>query len=277
MRLYISADMEGTAGVCSWAQVDPSNTHEYPVYRRYMNREVHAAIAGARSIAECNVTINDSHWDMRNLLWEELPSDVRAISGARKPLSMVQGAEERFDFAFFTGYHGAIGAERSVLAHTYSNETIYEVRVNGISCSEAMLNAAMLGEYGTPVILVTGDRGTVESALVDLPWATGVIVKDAIGYFSAQSLTPEAACAAIAAGAAEAIANRAHARPITFKGPITLEIDTAAVEHADFIELLPKFRRIKGRTIAFHAPDYATAFRAFLAAMRIAAAANLPA
>ena len=48
MNLYISCDMEGTAGVCSWKQCDPSDAHEYPVFRRYMTREVRAAIEGAR-------------------------------------------------------------------------------------------------------------------------------------------------------------------------------------------------------------------------------------
>lgn len=277
MRLYISADMEGTAAVCSWAQVDPSNQHDYPVSRRYMNREIRAAIDGARTVAPCEVLINDSHWDMRNILWDELPSDVRAITGSRKPHSMAQGAEERFDAAFFTGYHGAIGARNAVLAHTYSNETIYAVRINGRACSEALLNAAFLGYYGTPVILITGDRDIVESTLVDLPWATGVIVKDAIGYFSANSLTPQAACEAITRGAAEAMRQIARAKPFLFAPPISLEIDTFGAEHADFIELLPGFQRISGRTVSFATDHYPSAFRAFLAAMRIAVKANLPA
>ena len=163
MRIYISADMEGTAGVVSWAQVDPSNAHEYPVYRRYMTREVAAAIEGARVSGGREFLVNDSHWDMRNLLWDELPEDVRMISGARKPLSMAQGAEQRFDAAFFTGYHAKIGEANAVLSHTYSDATLYDVRVNGTPCTEALLNAALLGLYGTPVVLVTGDRTTIES------------------------------------------------------------------------------------------------------------------
>jgi D-amino peptidase len=277
MKLYISADMEGTAGVCSWAQVDPGNVHEYPVYRRYMSREVAAAIAGAREARACEVLVNDSHWDMRNLLWDELPPDTRIISGSRKPLSMAEGAQGRFDAAFFTGYHGMIGESDAVLAHTYSNETIYNVSVNGRPCSEALLNAALLGTYGTPVVLVTGDRTIVERTLADLPWATGVIVKEAIGYYAANSLTPNAACDAIRAGAREALSRLNEARPFTFEPPVELRIETAGVEHADFIELLPRFERIGGRSVRFVTNDYPAAFSAFLVAMRLAAAANLPA
>lgn len=276
MRLYISADMEGTAGVCSWAQVDPSNVHEYPIYRRYMTREVSAAIAGARASQPCDIVVNDSHWDMRNLLWDELPADVRVISG-RKPLSMAQGVEQRFDAAFFTGYHSAIGAASSVLAHTYSNDVFYNVYVNGKACTEALLNAALLGVYGTPVALITGDRALIQATLPDLPWATGVIVKESIGYFSANSLTPDAACDAIADGAREALAGLSKAKPFTFEPPIELVIETNGVEHADFIELLPRFERTGGRSVRFAADDYETAFRAFLVAMRLGGAANLPA
>ena len=50
MRLYISSDMEGVAGVCAWEQVDARTPHpEYAIYRRYYTQEVAAAIEGARA------------------------------------------------------------------------------------------------------------------------------------------------------------------------------------------------------------------------------------
>ncbi len=277
MKIYISADMEGTAGVCSWAQVDPSNAHDYPIYRRYMTREVRAAIDGARDGGGREFLVNDSHWNMRNLLWDELPDDVRMISGARKALSMAQGAEQRFDGAFFTGYHAKIGEANAVLSHTYSDATIYDVRVNGTSCSEALLNAAILGHYGTPVILVTGDRATVDSVKAALPWVTGVVVKDAIGYYGANSLTPVAACAAIRDGARESLTALPRAKPFTFASPIELVIETVKTEQADFMELLPRVERIGGRVVRFRHDDYLIVFQAFLAAMRLGGAANVPA
>ncbi len=277
MKIYLSADMEGTAGVCSWAQVDPSNVHEYPVYRRYMTREVDAAIEGARAGGGSEFLVNDSHWNMRNLLWDELPEDVRMISGARKPLSMAQGAQQRFDAAFFTGYHAGIGEANAVLSHTYSDATLYDVRINGTPCTEALLNAAILGVYGTPVVLVTGDRATVQSVKAALPWAVGVVVKDAIGYYSANSLTPVAACDAIRDGAREALAGLPRAKAFTFSPPIELIIETVKTEQADFMELLPCVERIGGRAVRFRHDDYLMVFQAFLAAMRLGGAANLPA
>lgn len=274
MKLYVSCDMEGTAAVCSWMQCDPANTREYPIYRRYMSQEVRAAIDGARSAGVTDVVINDSHWDMRNLLWEELPADVRVISGSRKPFSMAEGLGGGFGGAFFTGYHAKIGDADGVLAHTYTGDSIYNVRMNGVACSEALLNAAMAGYHGIPLLLVSGDRVVVEHVKEYMPWVTGVTVKEGIGHYSTNSVTPKAAQQLLREGAAEAIRNAGGAKPFTFEPPITMELDFTRVEQADFVELMPGFQRIGGRTVSFKHDDYNMVFRAFVAAFRLAGAAS---
>ncbi|HKU80905.1 MAG TPA: M55 family metallopeptidase, partial [Candidatus Tumulicola sp.] len=60
----------------------------------------------------------------------------------------------------------------------------------------------------------------------------------------------------------------------TFDGPCQLEIDTAGVEQADFIELMPGFERIGGRRVRFRAAAYPQAYRAFVAATRLGTAAS---
>jgi len=274
MRLYVSCDMEGTAGVCSWMQCDPSNRHEYPIYRRYMSQEVRAAVDGARGAGVSDVVINDSHWDMRNLLWDELPADVRVISGGRKPFSMAEGLRAGFDGAFFTGYHARVGAANGVLAHTYTADSLYNVRINGVLCSESLLNAAMAGIYGIPLLLVSGDRVVVEHVKEHMPWVEGVIVKEGIGHYAADSITPKAAQAALREAAARAIKNANSAKPFTFEPPITMEIDTTRVEQADFIELMPGFTRVNGRTLRFVHDDYNQIFRAFVCSFRLGGAAT---
>jgi D-amino peptidase len=274
MKLYISADMEGTAAVCSWTQVDPANTTEYPYYRRLMSREVRAAIDGAREAGVRDVLINDSHSSMRNVLWDELPEDVRMIYGNRKPFSMAEGADGSFDAAFFTGYHAGIGSQDGVLDHTYTDETLRETRVNGRVCNEAMLNAAVLGLSGVPVVLVTGDRVAVHQMLSFLPWATGVVVKDSIGRYATNSLSPARARELIHAGAREAIGRVGEARPFTFEPPIALDLDFVYTHNADYAELIPGFERTGGRSVRFVHDDYRVIFKAYVAAFRLGAAAN---
>lgn len=276
MKLYISADMEGTATVASWTQVDPKNLTEYPAYRRLMSLEVRAAIDGARAAGATGVLVNDSHAAMRNVLWDEMPTDIRMIYGNRKPFSMTEGIDSTYAAAFFTGYHAGVGDANGTLAHTYSPDTLYNVRVNGVACSETLLNAALVGTYGVPVALITGDRVTCEGARAHLPWLTTVVTKNAIGYFAVDSLSPAEACARIRAGAREAMTRLETARPFVFAAPVVLEIDFVRVENADFAELIPGIERIGGRTIRYVHDDYRVVFRTFLAAMRLGAAANAP-
>src|ERR1700733_3707569 len=100
MRLYISSDMEGVAGVCAWEQVDARAPHpDFATYRRYYTQEVASAIEGARAAGATDVLVNDSHGPMRTLLFDELPSDIRVIFGNRKPYSMVQDADGGFQGA----------------------------------------------------------------------------------------------------------------------------------------------------------------------------------
>src|SRR5579884_4472590 len=129
LRIYVSADMEGTAGVSIWRQCDHTNATEYPVYRRYMSREVGAAVSGAKEGGASDVLVNDSHGSMANLLWDELPHDVRVIAGSRKPGSMTEGLAPHFVGAIFTGYHAKAGHANGVLAHTYVGNAIYDVRI----------------------------------------------------------------------------------------------------------------------------------------------------
>lgn len=273
MKLYISGDMEGVAGVSSWQQVDARTPHpEYSQYARYYTLELCAAIAGARDVESCEVLLNDSHGPMRNIVLDELPSNVRVLFGNRKPHSMVQNAASH-DGAFFIGYHGAIGDRNAVLCHTYTPSVIYELRLNGVVCSETTINAALLGEFGVPLMLVSGDRTTVEGVQAQMPWVEGAIVKESIGNFGCDSLSPSAARDLIRAAAARAVERRNAMKPYVLAAPIELEVITAKVEQADLIATVPEFQRRANRCVGFTAPNMDAAFRAFMAMLRLGALA----
>jgi D-amino peptidase len=275
MNIYISCDMEGIAGVCSWEQVDArKHPPDYFIYQKYLTAEVRAAIDGARAGGASGVLVNDSHGPMRNLILDDLPDDIRVIFGNRKPFSMTEGLDRGYGGVFFTGYHGAIGDADATLCHTYTPTVIYDVRINGVRCSEATLNAGIAGYYGVPVLLITGDRVTIEGAKAQMPWITGVIVKESIGHYAVDSISPQAAQDAIRAGAAQAVRNAQNAKPFVFDPPIAMEIDLARVEQADLVELIPGFDRTGSRAVRFVHDDYPTVFKAFVAAFRMGSLAE---
>src|SRR5438552_7510001 len=100
MRVYISVDMEGVAGVVHEDQtdpIDPRHAGEYNRFRRLMTNEANAAIEGAIAAGATTVLVNDSHWLMRNLLAEELHPAAELLSGGPKLHSMVEGIDGGFD------------------------------------------------------------------------------------------------------------------------------------------------------------------------------------
>lgn len=274
MKLYVSSDMEGVAGVCAWQQVDARTPHpEYAHFRRYYTREVASAIEGASAAGAREVLVNDSHGPMRNLLLDELPRCVRVIFGNRKPFSMVQDAGDGFDGAFFVGYHGGAGDGDAVLCHTYTPSVIYEVRINGERCSEATINAGMLGYHGVPLLLVTGDRTTVDGVRAQMPWVHGVAVKDSIGNFAADSMTPAAACAAIRAGAEAAVRDAGRAELYRFAAPVSLDVQLVTAAQAHLVATIPGFERTGSRSVRFVHDHFPVVFKAFVATWRLGAMA----
>ena len=271
MRVYISVDMEGVAGVAHEDQTDPiepRHAGEYNRFRRLMTDEANAAIAGALEAGAKAVLVNDSHWLMRNLLAEELNPAAELLSGGPKRLSMVEGIDTGFDAAMFIGYHARAGTRNATIDHTYTSR-VYEVRLNGEPVGELALNAAMAGVHGVAVAMVSGDQALAAEARALLgDGIEAVIVKHAVGRFAARSLAPSVACEKIRAGAAAAL-RRKHT-PYKVSAPIRLDVDFALTQMADMAELVPGSSRTGGRTVGYTGDDYREVFRAWRAMYNLA-------
>src|SRR5256884_1380679 len=184
MRVYISVDMEGIAGVVHESQTDPTTPEfaaEYGRFRRLMTAEANAAVEGALAAGATRVLVNDSHWFMRNLLAEELHQAAELVSGDPKPRSMVQDIDGGFDAALFIGYHARAGTRNAILDHTYADR-IHDVRLNGKPVGELGLNAALAGAPGVPVALLSGASARAAAAQDLLGQGGGAgVVKEAGG------------------------------------------------------------------------------------------------
>ena len=277
MRIYVSVDMEGLAGVAHPHQVvfgvGGVDRTDYDRSRALMAGEANAAVEAAIANGAREVVVNDSHWQMRNLRAEDLHDDARLIVGD-KPLSMTQGVGEApdgaFDGAAFIGYHAGAGHPTGVIAHTYSSVTVQEIRINGAPHNEAGLNAIRLGHHGVPVILVAGDDALAGEVEALLPWAERVIVKRGLGTNVADSLSPAAAQAAIREGMARALARIGEMRLYAPDPPLGGQIEFRTPVMADYACVLPGTERIGPRTVGFHADDGDALYRTCLALTRLA-------
>lgn len=279
MKVLVSADMEGTAGIVDRAHTAipdramlsgvHNNAGEYEWARRLMTEEVNAAVEGALESGATEVWVTDAHGSMRNLLPMALHREARYVSGTPKMLCMLEGLDQSFRAVMFTGYHGRAGTPASVLAHTYIG-IIQDVRLNGTSVGEYGINAAVAGHFGVPVVLVTGDNTVVAQARSLLgPDLVGVEVKQALGTFSAVHLHPEKARAAIRAGAAEAVRRASRLRPYLVGVPVRLEADIVSPDLADLAGLLPGVTRLGPRSVAYEGPDMLNVFKAWRAMLNV--------
>ena len=176
MKIFLSSDMEGTAGVVDWEQC-VGDGPQAAAGRRLLLDEVNAAIEGAIDGGACEIVVNDSHSTMRNLPPDAIAGQASYISGSHKPLYMMQGLDASFDAVLFVSYHGSVGASAG-LSHTYNPRAVVEARINDVVTGEAGINALVAAHHGVPVVLVTGDRCACEETAALIPGVHAAVVKE---------------------------------------------------------------------------------------------------
>lgn len=252
MRIFISVDIEGVAGVVAPVHGQAGNP-EYERARRLMTEEANAAIAGAFAGGAEAVLVADSHGPMINLLPEALDPRAELIQGKPRLFSMFCNVETGFEAAFCVGYHAGAGHE-GVLSHTTSGVTFAEIRLGGLACSEAMIYGAYAGECGVPVVMLSGDDQLQAQAGPHFPEARFAVVKTALGHRAARSVSPDRARAMIR-GAAEAAVRGLVAggtvAPFVIARPGRVEFDFLTVAQADLASIVPVATRCGPRSVAF--------------------------
>lgn len=259
MRVLISADMEGTCGVSSWVHVQapevtspnqPASTIEYERFRKQMTAEVNAAIEGAYAGGATAVIVNDSHDGQRNVLIENLHRDALYISGADKPLGMMQGVDQEIDAVIYTGYHAKAGTVGAPLAHTW-NGWVQDVRINGESTGEFGINAAIAGAFNARVIMVAGDDKAVAQTQAFLgSGVKGAIVKTGISSSSAMHESLANALLRIRTVAEQAVSG-AKTLPYIIQPNTEIQIDADHQARIDQAMLIPGTSRAGERTVSF--------------------------
>ncbi|WP_075764529.1 M55 family metallopeptidase [Actinoalloteichus fjordicus] len=269
MRILISADMEGATGV-TWTDDVRPGTEQWQRFRRVFTGDVNACVTGLYAAGATEVLVNEAHSSQRNLLLEDLDERARLLTGRHKPLSMMQGVDSGMDGVVFLGYHAAAGAE-GVLSHTYLENSITGVWLDGVHASEGRLNAALAAEHGVPVVLVTGDDQTCLDAVSYAPEAALAPVKECVSRYAAICLPPAGTHALIAARAEHGMASAGR-----FEGtaaPHRIEVEFDAAHLAAATAVIPTVEQLDVRRVGFDAPTMTEAMKCFKVVTAIAAGA----
>ncbi len=264
MKIFLSTDMEGTAGVVDWEQC-VGDGPQAAAGRQLLLAEVNAAIEGAVAGGATEIVVNDSHSTMRNLPPAELAGQASYISGSHKPLYMMQGLDGSFDAVMFISYHGSVGAAAG-LSHTYNPRAVVEARLDSVVTGEAGINALVAAHYGVPVVLVTGDRCACEETQALVPGVHKAVVKEHVSRLAAHSMHPDRACALIRDRAQAAVETAGQAQPPPLD-PGVLEVSVRTTDIAEAASWVRGVDRTGPRELRIHGPDRLATYRAFCAAI----------
>lgn len=263
MKVFISSDMEGTAGVVDWDQCRPSGS-EYDHYRELLQREVNAAIEGAAAAGAREFLVNDSHGAMSNLRPDRLACRARYLSGRHKPLYMMQGLDASFDAVFFVSYHGSMSGAASTLSHTYNPRAIAEVRLNGAPTGEAGINALVALGHRVPIVLITGDDVTAAQSETFCPGIRAAVVKNSVSRFAADSLHPEQAREVIKQTAGAAMRRLWEAPLPSIALPATLTVRFRNADMAEMATWIKGVEREDELTVSLGDDDPVRLYRTFV-------------
>ena len=264
MKVFLSTDMEGTAGVVDWEQC-VGDGPQAAAGRKLLLAEVNAAIEGAIEGGATQVVVNDSHSTMRNLPADELAGQASYISGSHKPLYMMQGLDGSYGACLFISYHGSVGAPAG-LSHTYNPRAVVEASIDGRVTGEAGINALVAAHYGVPVVLVTGDDVACAETAELIPGVHAAVVKRHVSRLAADNLHPVVARQLIRDQARAAVAAAASAAPPPLD-PGVLEV---SVRHTDIAEAASWVRGVErtgDRRLRFHGANRLETYQSFCAAI----------
>ncbi|MFK7695220.1 M55 family metallopeptidase [Paenibacillus sp. HJGM_3] len=233
MKIYVAVDMEGIGGIIHTSQL-MKGEGMYEESRRLLTDEVNAVVEGLLQAGATEIIVRDVHATGINFVPDRLHPGASYFMGATSFKERFPGIDASFDGAFLIGYHAMAGVAQAVRDHTYSSRSFSSVKLNGRPVGEIGLDGLLLGQYGVPVLLVTGDDKTCEEAKQELGQGVATYcTKKAWGRHSALMIPPQRVRTEIKEAIGEAIRNRAECRPHRIEGPYELTVQYLSTDLAD--------------------------------------------
>ena len=231
MKIFISADIEGTIGVVDWTECREGG-YDYERARGHMTKEVLSASNGALEGGATKVVVKDGHRAGRNIFIDDFPEEVEIVRGwSGHPFRMMQELDNTFDGVAFTGYHTGAGCGGNNLAHSITSTVIREFRINGEIASEFLINSYIASYVGVPVIFLCGDEQSTEEARSKNLGIETVSVKRGVGG-SAITLPLNKGLKEIESGMKRAVKNIGDIKVLPLPEKFNLEIEFFTEEQA---------------------------------------------
>jgi D-amino peptidase len=254
LKVYISVDMEGIAGVVTGHQLGTGG-FEYARFREFTTQETLAAVRGAKSAGATEIVVSDSHGNGENLLFEKFPKEVRIIRSWPRKLSMMAGIDTTFDAVIFIGYHASTHNTSGVRAHTFSSGSFTRVALNDQPVTEGAFNAAIAGHFGVPVVMMAGDDAAIKEVRSLVGDIEAAETKKSLGFHSANTITPEASCELIEKKVRLALDRVGDFKPYVIDRPVLLEVGFKNYLPVEVLSYLRGIERVDSHRIRYRCQD----------------------
>ncbi len=246
MNIYLMVDAEGISGIYSREQVMDSGSRRAES-RAYMTADINACVEACKEAGCEKVYVRDCHGGANTLIFEQLtPLADYCILGSTGTDRFVGLGD--CDAVILLGYHAMAGTPGAILEHTMSSASVQNYWVNGVKFGETAIDAAIVGERGKPVIMVSGDDKLCAEAKSFLPWVVGCEVKRGVTWSGGMFLPQARAHALIREKTREAIESFSRMQPFTVEHPLTMRCETVERGVLPGAYGKPYMRIIDGRT-----------------------------
>ncbi|MDR1774273.1 MAG: M55 family metallopeptidase [Clostridioides sp.] len=263
MKIYLSADIEGTCGINHWNETDPKK-HDHVYFADQMSKEVAVACEGAEEVGADEILVKDAHYTARNIKLNLLPKSAKLFRGwSKDPLVMMSGIDETYDACLFTGYHNGAGLEGNPLCHTMDTMFSY-IKINGMIATEFVISAYICAYYGVPVAFLSGDKALCEGAKKFLPNIVTVAVNEGCGAEGTISIHPDLAIERIKAGVKEALSGDLSRHLLELPEHFEVEMRYKERTPAYKASFYPGMKMIDPNTVVFKTDDYYEVMRMML-------------
>lgn len=229
MKFMIRCDVEGVTGVTTYEQAEGS-----PLGRAMLMNDLGAVVDGILGDGDHTIIIYDEHTDGRNIDLAALPETVSVICGKPRYRPDWGGLDASFDAMLMVGFHARGGVLGALLAHSYLRHNL-NIRINGAVVGEIGMEAAIAGDVGVPLWMVSGDSAGMAEAEALVPGVRTVTVKKSLGEFAALCYPPKRTARQLYAAAEALLADPPRVDPLVFPGPVVIEID---VDESDYLRAL---------------------------------------
>ena len=257
MKIYIFADLEGITGVYTPEQVQSTGT-KYAEGRAFMTHDVNTVAEACKEAGVEEVRVRDGHGGGGTLLYDRLSPAVDWVIQGATPRERMTGLKE-CDAVILLGYHAMAGTEGAVLEHSMNSKAIQNYWINGVKAGETAIDAGIVGEYGKPVILVTGDDKVCAEAAKAVPGVVTAMVKKGTSSFGSVMLPRHRADAVLREKTLEAVRKASGIRPVVYEKPVRFRVELMERINTPNVMAKPYMTLIDGRTFEVTADSMAEA------------------